>query len=363
MREALRLAARGRGRTSPNPAVGAVVVLDGRVVGRGYHRFAGGPHAEVYALREAGENARNATLYVTLEPCNHQGRTPPCTLAVLQAGISRVAVGMPDPNPNVAGGGAAFLRRHGIRVDAGILERECRELNQPFIKHATTGMPFVTLKAAATLDGHTATRTGDSRWISNEQSREYVHRLRSTSDGILVGIGTALADDPQLTARIKGRRVGRQPTRIVLDSLLRLPVKSNLAASAREVPVLVACAGEASPERQTALESAGVQIIRMPQPQGPLHIPSLLLELGKRQIASLLVEGGSKVLGAFIESRMADAFHFFYAPRILGDCGGLPLVEGNRRDLMSEALRAFSIKVRRFGDDVMLSGSFNEHPY
>ena len=363
MREAIRLARKGFGRTSPNPVVGAVVVLDDNIVGKGYHQYAGGPHAEVHAIRDAGEKTQNATIYVTLEPCNHQGRTPPCTMAILQAGITRVVVGLPDPNPNVKGGGAAFLQRHGIRVDSGIMEAECRDLNQPFIKYSTTGLPFVTLKAAATLDGRIASRTGDSRWISNEQSRHFVHLLRTASDGILVGIDTVLADDPQLTARLKGNKTRRQPTRIVLDSRLRLPTDSKLATSAREVPVLLACGENASADRESELAARGIQIARFPLTDNRVDLHALLEELGKRQITTLLVEGGARVLGAFIEGRMADSFHFFYAPKILGDCEALPMIRGNRRDCMSEALHTFAMSVKLFGDDVMLSGRFNEHPY
>ncbi len=255
MKTALRLAAKGRGRTSPNPMVGAVVVAGGEIVGRGYHEQVGGPHAEVNALREAGEKAVGATLYVTLEPCNHYGRTPPCTMAVAESGVSRVVVGMADPNPHVAGGGTEALRERGIAVEVGVLERECRLLNQAFIKHSSTGLPLVTVKVAATLDGRIATRTGDSRWISNERSRRFVHQLRCAADGILVGIDTALADDPQLTARLRKRPPCRQPVRIVLDSRLRLTATSHLVRTAREVPVWAVCTEDAP--RQKELRAGG----------------------------------------------------------------------------------------------------------
>ena len=381
MKEALRLAARGAGGTSPNPMVGAVVVRDGVVVGRGYHEYAGGPHAEVNALRDAGEKAGGADLFVTLEPCNHHGRTPPCTAAVLAAGVSRVVVGMGDPNPRVEGGGTEFLRARGVRVDQPVLERECRLLNQAFIKHSTTGLPLVVLKAAATLDGRIATRTGDSRWITNERSRRFVHGLRCDLDGILVGIGTALADDPQLTARIRRKPACRQPVRIVLDAGLRLPTSSALARTAREVPVWVACSEHAPAENEAQLRDAGVDVLRLPvlesgfggstRPGGcdgadgacRVDPAALLRELGKRNITSVLVEGGGSVHGAFIDARLADEFHFFYAPKVLGDRDSVPMVSGSPRESMADALPVHDIRVRRFGGDVLLSGRFREEIY
>lgn len=361
MKEALRLAAKGRGRTSPNPMVGAVVVLRDVIVGKGYHEQVGEPHAEVNALRDAGGKAAGGILYVTLEPCNHYGRTPPCAQAVANSGITRVVVGMADPNPHVQGGGADYLRSRNIRVDVGILERECRMLNQAFLKHSVSGLPLVTLKVAATLDGRIATRTGDSRWISSDRSRRFVHRLRSFSDGILVGIETALADDPQLTARL--RRPCRQPVRIVLDSGLRLSPNSRLGRTAREVPVWVACSEDAPQEREEALTGAGVKVLRVRAPNRHIDLSALLGECGKRQLTSLLVEGGGRVLGDFLENRLADEFHFFYAPKILGDPEAVPMLLGRPRNSISEALPVYDLRVRRLGDDVLLSGRFREAIY
>lgn len=363
MKEALRLAARGRGRTSPNPLVGAVVVHDGRMVGRGFHEFVGGPHAEVNALGEAGDLARGATLYVTLEPCNHHGRTPPCSEAVLAAGISRVVIGMADPNPGVKGGGAAFLESRGVETTTGVMEGPCRLLNQPFIKHVTSGRPYVVLKGAVTLDGRLATKTGDSRWISNERSRRFVHQLRCDMDAILVGVETALQDDPQLTARIRRRPPCRQPLRIVLDAGLRLPVESRLVHTAKEVPVWVACGEEASFERERALTQQGVTVRRFSAPEGRIDLDALLLELGRQSVNSLLVEGGSRVFGAILEAGLADEFLFFYAPKILGDPDGVPLVAGPPRPLMAQATPVFDVRVRRFGQDVLLQGRFRQTPY
>jgi diaminohydroxyphosphoribosylaminopyrimidine deaminase / 5-amino-6-(5-phosphoribosylamino)uracil reductase len=363
MKEALRLAAKGRGRTSPNPMVGAVVVAGDAIVSRGYHERLGGPHAEVNALRDAGEKASGATLYVTLEPCNHYGRTPPCTMAVVESGIRRVVVGMADPNPHVTGGGAAYLRDRGITVDMGIIEHPCRLLNQAFIKHSATGLPLVTLKIAATLDGRIATRTGDSRWISNERSRRFVHELRCNSDGILVGIDTALADDPQLTARIRRRPPCRQPVRIVLDSRLRLGAASQLVRTAREVPVWVACTEDAPREKELALSAAGVTVLGLAGDKGHVDLPGLLKECGKRGLTSLLLEGGSRVAGAFLEQGLADDFYFFFAPKILGDSEAVPMVQGLPGTRMADALPVYDLRFRRFGADVMLSGRLHQEIY
>lgn len=363
MREALQLAWKGLGHTSPNPMVGAVVVRDGKVVGRGYHARVGEPHAEVHALRDAGEAAMGATLYVTLEPCNHFGRTPPCTQAILEAGVRRVVIGMMDPNPRVTGGGAAFLEREGVSVSLHVLEEECRELNQPFIKCISTGLPHVTLKAAATLDGRIATRTGDSRWISNEESRAFVHGLRAALDSILVGIGTALADDPLLTARTSAPGPVRQPVRIVVDPQLRLPLNAQLVRTAGEAPLWVACSPEASQDKERALRDAGAKVIRLPWEDERLDLRVLLRELGNNALTSVLVEGGARTLGAFIEESLADAFHFFFAPKILGDPEGIPMIVGKHRSKMSEAIPTYGMKIRRFGNDVMLSGRFREKLY
>jgi len=363
MKRALRLAALGRGRTSPNPMVGAVVARGGEIVGEGFHAVVGGPHAEVHALKRAGDKARGATLYVTLEPCNHHGRTPPCTHAILDAGIKRVVAGMADPNPNVKGSGADHLSARGVAVRVGVMEKECRLLNQPFIKHSTTGIPFVTIKAAATLDGRIATRSGDSRWISNERSRRFVHRLRHALDGILVGIETALRDNPLLTARLPGTRAFRQPTRIVLDARLRLDLASRLVETARDVPLWVACGENAPAENERRLLDAGAEVLRFPAENGRIDLSGLLRELGRRQLTSLLVEGGSRVLGAFIENRLADDFYLFYAPKILADREGIPMVQGCVCERMADAAPVYDIRVRRFGEDVMLSGRFHERLY
>lgn len=362
MRRALRIAARGSGWTSPNPMVGAVVVRDGRIVGEGYHRRVGEAHAEVNALRQAGDACRGATLYVTLEPCNHHGRTPPCTEAVLAAGVRRVVAGMLDPNPQVAGGGLDRLRAAGLQVVAGVLEEECRLLNQPFIKWVTQGVPHVTLKAAATLDGRIAARTGDARWVSNEKSRRHTHRLRHRLDAILVGVGTALADDPLLTARLPGTRC-RQPLRIVLDSTLHLPESSQLVRTASQSPVWVVCAEDAPQEKQRRLEDQGVEVLRLARAEAGCDLSELLGELGRRSITSLLVEGGARVHGAFLDQGLADTLVLFLAPKILGDAEGVPVFQGGARWSMQDAAGLYGVKVRRMDSDLLITARFREGLY
>jgi len=343
--------------------VGAVIVGDGRVVAEGFHERVGGPHAEVNALRRAGESARGATLYVSLEPCNHYGRTPPCTEAIMAAGIRRVVIGMADPNPKVTGGGADRLRRAGIDVTVGAVEEEYQRLNQPFLKWVTLGRPYVTLKCAATLDGRMATRTGDSRWVTGERSRRLVHELRGAVDAVLVGIGTALADDPLLTARL-GRKKVRQPLRIVLDTHGRLPAASQLVKTARQSPVLVACAETVPKEIRERFLSQGVDVVGLPtvEPAG-LDLGALLDELGRRSVTSVLVEGGARVHGAFLDGALADDFYFFYAPKILGDALGVPMFDGTPRHFMKEALAGVDCQVRRLGDDFLVCGRFRPHLY
>lgn len=363
MKRALRMAERGRGWTSPNPMVGAVVVREGRSVGEGFHRRVGTAHAEVNALIAAGELAKGADLYVTLEPCNHHGRTPPCTRAVMEAGISRVFVGMKDPNPRVQGGGDEFLRSMGIPVVEGILERECRLLNQPFIKHMVTGRPYVVLKAAATLDGRIASRTGDSRWVTNERSRRFGHRLRCDLDAILVGSRTALSDNPQLTARLPGRSRCRQPIRIILDSQLKLSLDSALVQSIESAPLWLACAESSSREREKALIDAGVSIIRIPRGPDGLDLGCLLDELGRRQVNSVLVEGGGSTLGSFLGRQLADAFYFFYAPKVLGDAEAVPMIAGRSVAAMANAVSVHGIQLKRFQEDILVTGRFHEDLY
>jgi diaminohydroxyphosphoribosylaminopyrimidine deaminase / 5-amino-6-(5-phosphoribosylamino)uracil reductase len=353
LRQTLRLARRGSGRTSPNPMVGAVVVRGGQVVGTGYHRIAGGPHAERIALAQAGRKTRGATLYVNLEPCNHTGRTPPCTAAIQESGIKRVVFGLDDPNPRVSGGGGAFLRSRGVEVLGGVLEGECRVLNEVFLKWATTGMPFVTLKAALSLDGKIATWRGDSQWISNEASRAMVHRLRSRVDGILVGIGTVLADDPLLTPR-PARKTVRTPLRVIIDPRLRIPWSARLFSDPG--PVLIA-AGERAPKRKGAeLKRKGAEVIFLPESGGRFALKPLLAYLGQKEVTSLLVEGGAEIFASFLNEHLADRLWLFYAPLLIGGRAAKGMIGGRGAATVAEALRLERLKWRSLGHDFFVEG-------
>lgn len=349
MRRALALARRGR--TSPNPMVGAVVVRDGRIVGEGYHRRVGEPHAEVHALRRAGEAARDAVMYVTLEPCCHHGRTPPCTDAVVAAGIARVVAAMPDPDPKVAGKGFAKLRQAGITVESGVCEDEARLLNEAYIKHRTTGMPFVILKSAMSLDGKIATRAGDSKWITNERSRAYAHRIRSRVDAIVVGAGTVRSDDPALTARVGGKTY--YPKRVVLvgengfaevAEMLSLPGEAVLAATAQIAPSLM------------KLERPGVRILTLDACGGRPGLRQLMSKLAAMDCLSVLIEGGGEVAASALEERVVDKVVLFYAPKIIGGRGAVGAVGGLGAERVADAISIERTRLRRFGDDFAVEG-------
>ena len=358
MRLALQEAKKGIGRTSPNPCVGAVVVKNGTVVGKGYHKKAGTPHAEIHALQAAGRKARNATLYVTLEPCNHTGRTPPCTEAVLQAGISRVVIGMLDPNPGVAGGGAHYLLSQGLSVSSGILEHECREINLPFIKHSATGRPWVIMKAGMSIDGRIAALPGQATTITGQQSLRRVHVLRNRADAILVGIGTALTDDPSLTTRLPGAAPTRDPLRVVLDAALRLPVSSAMLQQDSPAQTWVFCASGADKKRRSKLEGAGAIIKTVPAvSRGLLDLNAVLVTLGQAGVTSLLVEGGGRVHGSFLESALVDQVLLFVAPTFLGE-QGVPLATFPGRKKRIQLPHFKLTKTRRCGEDVLLEGRF-----
>jgi len=362
MRLAMNLARKGLGTTSPNPMVGAVVVKGKTIVGRGYHHRAGEPHAEILALRQAGTKARGATLYLNLEPCDHFGRTPPCTRAILEAGIRRVVAGMKDPNPLVSGGGIRRLRRAGVRVDVGILEKECRELNAPFCKYITRKRPFVTLKAAASLDGKVATRSGDSRWISSETSRNYVHRLRQAMDAVMVGIGTVLKDNPLLTVRLPGGKKPRQPLRVIVDSRLRIPLHSRLVRTAREYPTLVAATQAASLSRRQRLAAANVEVaIITKDVRGHVSLRGLMKELARRGVVSLLLEGGSTLNASALKERVVDRLLFFLAPKIIGGQRAPGVIGGDGTLRIKDAEPVEILKVGRIGPDILIEGALKKH--
>jgi diaminohydroxyphosphoribosylaminopyrimidine deaminase/5-amino-6-(5-phosphoribosylamino)uracil reductase len=355
MRQALTLAARGAGFVSPNPMVGAVVVKDDRVLGEGYHRQVGGPHAEINALEAAGPRTRDATLYVTLEPCNHTGRTPPCTQAIIESGIQRVVVAMEDPNPNVTGGGNGFLEDHGVEVICGVCKQEAQQLNESYIKYVRTKQPFVVLKMAATLDGYIATRTGNARWVTGKTARAEVHRLRHAMDGILVGIGTVHCDDPRLTTRLEiGTRA--DPVRFILDSTLSIKETARILNQDSKAPTYVVCKPGANRPKQQRLMDKGVRLMEIPQVDNGLDLRILLARLGDIGITSLLIEGGARVAGSALASNIIDKMILFYGPKILGSDDGFPLWRGRGPERMEDARHLQDITVSRFGQDIMIQG-------
>jgi diaminohydroxyphosphoribosylaminopyrimidine deaminase / 5-amino-6-(5-phosphoribosylamino)uracil reductase len=360
LQRTIELAARARGHTSPNPLVGAVVVKGERILGEGHHAAAGEPHAEREALAACSEDPAGATLYVSLEPCCHHGRTPPCTEAILEAGIARVVVASDDPSAKASGRGLGMLRDEGVTVDVldGELSHRARLLNQPFRKHARTGRPLVVLKSAMTLDGKVATRTGDSQWISSEASRARAHRWRAESDAVAVGLGTALADDPQLTARIEA--APRQPRRVVFDSEARLPVGSKLVRGVPEAPVIVVASRAASRTAVQTLESAGVEVVVASGSNEAARVASALDELGSRGVQSLLLEGGPRLAGAFLEAGEVDEARIFIAPLLAGGREARTAVEGMGAEQIADAERAIYTEVERIEDDVLITARLKE---
>ena len=353
MQRALALAAQGEGHVEPNPMVGCVVVQRGEIVGEGWHRTFGGPHAEVEALRTAGPRANGATLYVTLEPCCHQGKTPPCTQAIIDAGVRRVVVALADPFPQVDGGGLQQLRAAGIEIEIGLAENDARDLCAPYLMLVMAVRPWVIAKWAMTLDGKMATRAGSSQWISGKASRAVVHELRGRVDAILIGRGTAAADDPLLTARPAGARTA---ARIVVDSAARLSSQSQLVQTARDVPVIVACAEDAPADATQRLTDAGVEVLHCAGTTHVERVTSLLSELGRRRMTNVLVEGGSQLLGSLFDERLIDEVSLFVAPRIVGGQGAPSPVAGLGVEQMADALQLVSPHIERVGDDVHIRG-------
>lgn len=356
MDQALRLAARGLGRTRPNPVVGCVIVAPGgRVVGRGFHRRAGEPHAEVEALREAGELARGATVYVTLEPCSHHGRTPPCAEALVAAGVARVVAAMVDPNPRVAGNGLMRLMEAGIQVVSGVREPEARALNAPFISWIGRGRPLLTLKGAASLDGKIATRGGESQWITGLEARRRGHRLRDTHDAILTGVGTVVADNPRLTCRHPG---GRDPVRVVVDSTLRLPDGAAVFTSSAGAPLWIATTRRSPEARRQALAAReGVEILLCRQERGGrVDLGHLLELLGKREITSVLAEGGGTLGSALLEGGLVDRLALFLAPLLIGGGKAAGVLDGLGFARLGEAPRVADLRLTRLGADLLLEG-------
>ena len=352
MQEALRIAANAKGRTSPNPLVGAVIVKDGKIIAEGWHRQAGTPHAEIYALKMAGELAKGAILYVTLEPCSHFGRTPPCANAIVEAGIKKVVATMSDPNPKVAGRGFQILRDAGIEVEIGVCEEEARKLNEVFIKWVTTNKPFVTLKTAMSLDGKIATSTGQSKWITSEASRQRVHELRDIHDAIMVGIETVLKDNPMLTTRIPG---GKNPIRIIVDSNARTPLVSNVVTNHHQAKTIIAVTENAPAERVNALENSGIEIIFAGNGER-VDLNILMNELAKREVTSVLLEGGGTLNFALLEAGLIDKVYAFIAPKIIGGRSALTSVEGNGFENLRDAINLKNITTEQIDSDILITG-------
>ncbi|HHT47581.1 MAG TPA: bifunctional diaminohydroxyphosphoribosylaminopyrimidine deaminase/5-amino-6-(5-phosphoribosylamino)uracil reductase RibD [Firmicutes bacterium] len=352
---ALDLARRGLGKTNPNPMVGAVIVKGGEVVGTGFHEKVGERHAEVIALDEAGERARGATLYVNLEPCSHFGRTPPCVDAIIAAGVRKVVVACADPNPLVAGSGIRKLQEAGIKIKTGVLEEKAIRLNEVFFKYITTKMPFVVVKAAMTLDGKIATVAGKSRWISGEKSRKFVHRLRTMSDGIMVGINTVLNDDPQLTPRL-GDENGRTPARIIVDSRGRLPLDANVVRTAFRTKTILATTGLASRDKIEALRSSGVEVLVLPSRDGRVDLHELMLALGKKAISVLLVEGGGTINYSLLDENLIDKVYFFVAPMFLGGESAPTPLEGAGVDQVDDSWLVEDMEIRQLDKDLLIIG-------
>jgi diaminohydroxyphosphoribosylaminopyrimidine deaminase / 5-amino-6-(5-phosphoribosylamino)uracil reductase len=362
---AIELARNGTGAVKPNPVVGAVIARDGEILGEGWHREYGGAHAEVNAIEACGmEDLEGATLYVSLEPCCHEGKTPPCTDAILQAGIRRVVVASDDPTEKACGRGLGILRDEGVEVviAGGELATSARLLNQAFRKHARVGRPWVLFKSAMTLDGKVATRTGDSQWISGEDSRGLAHRWRASVDAVVVGIGTALADDPRLTARPDGlpAEPAEQPRRVVFDSLARIPLGSQLVVAAAEIPLTVVVSRAAARADTDALEAAGVQVLVATGENEPARVRSGLDQLGALGVSSVLLEGGPHLAGAFLDAGEIDEIRLFLAPLLLGGSTARDPLEGQGVERISEALRALTMDWRSVGGDLLISARLRE---
>lgn len=352
MREALELARNAEGRTSPNPMVGAVIVREGRIIAAGWHRKAGTPHAEVHALRMAGDLAKGATLYVTLEPCSHYGRTGPCAKAVAEAGIKRVVIAMKDPNPLVSGRGIEILEEAGVEVKCGVLEEEAKKLNEVFLKWVPKKMPFVVLKTAMTLDGKIATYAGESQWITNEASRLRVHEYRDIYDSILVGIGTVLRDDPSLTTRLPDR-TGKNPVRVIVDSQARTPLTARVVTDGK-AKTIIAVTEQAPLDRVNALKKTGAEVITAGEGEH-VDLKTLMQKLGQMEICSVFVEGGGRINFSLLKEGLVDKVYAFVAPKIIGGSEALTPVEGEGFASLHDAVEFGDIEVEKIDGDILLT--------
>ncbi len=355
MRRAISLAEKARGKTSPNPMVGAVVVRSGKIVGEGFHTRAGQPHAEIVALRKAGDKARSADLYVNLEPCCHFGRTPPCIDAIIQAGIKRVFVGMKDPNKLVSGKGLRFLKAQGVNIFQDVLKEECMKLNESFMKVMNTGMPFVIMKTAMSLDGKIATRSGDSRWISGERARKHVHRIRSQVDAIMVGTETVLKDNPRLTCRLKGKI--KHPVRVVLDRKNRIPLAARVFNNSRTQKVIYVTGPDISSRRLKTLTDKKVEILKVKVSKNGFNIKHLLKELVNWDINSILIEGGGELNASVVKTGSVDRIVTFISPLLIGGTQATGFLGGTGVMKVRGAMRLKDIKVTNIGEDLMVEAT------
>ncbi len=355
MQRALELAEQGVGYTKPNPLVGAVIVKNGKIIGEGFHERYGGPHAEINSFRNASEDVEGATMYVTLEPCSHYGKTPPCANAIVEKKIAEVVIAMKDPNPLVAGRGIQILEEHGIKVTVGVLEEEARRLNEIFIKYIQTKLPFVILKTAMTLDGKIASATGDSKWVTNSSSRQWVHQLRHRLSGIMVGIGTILADNPELTTRLEGG-VGVDPVRIIVDSGARIPLEAKVLHLNSPSKTILAVTERAEQEKIEQLKALGAEILVMPEREGRVDLLVLMQALGQMGIDSILLEGGAELNFSALQAGIIDKVYSFIAPKLIGGAKAKTPIGGTGIEKMSEAAALEGIQLRRFGEDIMIEG-------
>lgn len=349
MKSVIELAEKGMGRVNPNPMVGCIIVKNKKIVGKGYHKYFGAPHAEIEALSKAEKLVRGSTMYVNLEPCCHYGKTPPCSKAIIKAGIRKIIIAMKDPNPLVNGKGIKELRRNNIEIKTGVLEEEARKLNKGYIRYINKKKPFVILKTAVTLDGKIATVTGDSKWISSEQSRDYVHKLRSQVDAVLVGINTVLRDDPELTSR----RNKKNPIRIVLDTYLSIPLDAKVLDKKANTVIVT---GSHENRKIGLLKNKGVKVIGLDSTNGRIKLKQLIEELGKMSITTLLVEGGGDIYTSFLEQNMVDKVLFFIAPKIIGGKKAITPFKGKGISRISNAIKLKDISIRRFGNDILVQG-------
>ncbi|WP_099189479.1 bifunctional diaminohydroxyphosphoribosylaminopyrimidine deaminase/5-amino-6-(5-phosphoribosylamino)uracil reductase RibD [Tepidibacter mesophilus] len=355
MKRAIELALKGKGYTNPNPLVGAVIVKDGRIIGEGYHQYYGGAHAEVNAINSAFENVKGATIYVTLEPCSHFGKTPPCAQLLIDMKIKKVIIGMMDPNPIVAGNGIKLLRDHGIEVTVGVLEQEVKKMNEVFIKYITTKLPFCILKTAMTLDGKIATSIGDSKWITNKKSREYVHEIRHQVSGIMVGIGTVLQDNPSLTTRLKDKE-GVDPIRIIVDTIGRIPLESKVLSLNSKAKTIIATTKKADKNKLKLIKEKGAQIIITPLKNNKVDLKYLIQKLGEMDIDSILIEGGSTLNYSILNEGCVDKAITFIAPKIIGGGNAKTPVGGIGIEHIKNAIELENIKVIMFEQDIMIEG-------